>query len=162
MKPIRAVQQEEVWSHWKKVERIPETDVMWRGDIRDPLPKNIKWFLAEIEEEDIEKIFIISSDDWKSITKTFRLLDTVKSLNSIKDDDKVKNILAKKKIYQRDIDGLDRKFILVSPSVNGNFTIIEGNKRAVALLSMNKLIGNQIYLGVSSKIRNYGWARYSL
>lgn len=118
--------------------------------------------MAEIEEEDIEKIFIISSDDWRSITKTFRLLDTVKSLNSAKNDDKVKNILAKKEIYQRDINGLDRKFILVSPSVNGNFTIIEGNKRAVALLSMNKLVGNQIYLGISSKIKNYWWARYSL
>jgi len=161
MKPLRGVQQEEVWNHWKKVERIPETDVMWRGDIRNYLPRNMKWFLAEIEEQDIEKIFVISSDDWKTITETFRLLDTVKSLDTIKDDDMVKNILAKKKIYQHDIDGLDRKFILVSPSVNGNFTIIEGNKRALALLSMNRLVGNQIYLGISSKIKNYVWARYS-
>ena len=118
--------------------------------------------MAEIEEKDIERIFIISSDDWRNITQSFRLLDTVKSLNSLKDDGKVKNILAKKAIYQRDIDSLDRRFILVSLSVNGNFTIIEGNKRALALLSMNELVGNQIYLGVSSKIRNYVWARYSL
>jgi len=67
----------------------------------------------------------------------------------------------KKLIYEENINGLDRKLILVSPSHTGNFTIIEGNKRAVALLSMNKLVGNQIYLGISKQILRYLWARYS-
>lgn len=76
-------------------------------------------------------------------------------------DEKVNDILAKKRIYQSDIGGLDRRLILVAPSIEGNFTIIEGNKRAVALLIIGKLVGNQIYLGISNEIRNYIWARHS-
>jgi len=37
------------------------------------LPKDIQWYLAEVEAEDLEKIFIISSDDWKTITPKFKL-----------------------------------------------------------------------------------------
>jgi len=107
-----------------------------------------------------EKIFIISSNDWKIVTPTFRLLDSLNSLDNL-DESHVKNILEKREIYKKDIDGLDRKFIVVSPSVEGNFIIIEGNKRAVALLSIDKLIGNQIYLGVSKKREGYFWARHS-
>jgi hypothetical protein len=161
MKPIKGVLQNEVWVHWKKVENIPDNETNWRSDIRDPLPANLKWFLAEIDNGDIPKIHIISSDDWKHLTPTFKLIDAVDGLNKNPYDDIVRNILEKKRIYQNDIDGLDRKFILVSSSIKGNFTIIEGNKRAVALQSMKKLAGNQIYLGISSKIRNYWWARYS-
>jgi len=161
MKLIKEVKQEEVWNHWKRVERIHETTIWWRSDIRHPLPRNLKWYLAEIEEKDIEKIFVISSDDWKTLTATFTLSEATEVFNKGIADEKVGNILAKKKIYQNNLDGLDRRFILVAPSINGSFTIIEGNKRAVALLSMNKLVGNQIYLGISREIRNYHWARYS-
>ena len=143
------------------MEQIPDDITQWRNDIRDSLPSNIKWFVAEIEEKDLEKTYIISSDDWKNLTQTFKLLDVVDALNKGLNDDKIKNILAKRSIYESNINGLDRKFTLVSPSTEGNFTIIEGNKRAVALQSLNKLVGNQIYLGVSNKINNYWWARYS-
>jgi hypothetical protein len=51
MKPIKGCKQDEVWAHWKRVEKIPENDTGWRGDIRDPLPTNLKWFLAEIEQK---------------------------------------------------------------------------------------------------------------
>ena len=161
MKPIKGCQQEEIWNHWKKIEKIADDSITWREDIRNPLPNDIKWFLVEIEEKDLPKIYIISSDDWKIITKSFKLLDAVRVLNSDLIDGKIKTIKEMKKIYEHDIDGLDRKFILVSPSVGGNFTIIEGNKRSMALQSINKLIGSQMYLGVSNKIRYYKWARYS-
>lgn len=159
MKIIRKCEQNEVWNHWKRVEGFPKDN--FRSDIRDPLPRDIQWYLAEIEKEDLERIFIISSDDWKTITNTFRLLDVVGSLNRDMDDDKIRNILQKKMIYQNDINGLDRKFILVGPSTEGNLTIIEGNKRAAALQSIGKLVGNRIYLGISNGIRNYVWTRYS-
>jgi hypothetical protein len=161
MKPIKGCQQNEIWNHWKKVEKIPDNDINWRCDIRDPLPTNLKWFFAEIEEKDIPKIYIISSDDWETIAPSFKLLDAVDALDRNNNNDIIENIKAKRAIYQNAIDGLDRRLILVSPTVEGNFTIIEGNKRAVALQSIKKLVGTQIYLGVSRKIEGYWWARNS-
>ncbi len=88
----------------------------------------MQWFLAEIEKEDLEKIYIISSDDWLEFTPTFKIHDAVNSLGKV-DEPHVENILKKKKMFEKGIDLLDRKFLLVSPSIIGNFTIIEGNKR---------------------------------
>ena len=159
MKIIISCLAKEVWRHWKKVESFSSPDFRW--DIRGKLPKNIRWYLAKIEEKDLEKIYLISSDDWKIFTKTFRLLDVVRSLNYV-DDEKVRDIEEKKRIYQNNIDALDKKFIVVSPSIEGNFTIIEGNKRAVALQCLGKLVSNEIYLGISNNIRKYVWARRSI
>ena len=77
------------------------------------------------------------------------------------EDNKITDILEKRRKYEEDIDSIDRKFILVSPSIDGNFTILEGNKRAVALQSINRLTGNHVYLGISKQIRDYVWARYA-
>jgi len=172
MKPIKEVTQEEVWEHWKCIEKWSIEKFRW--DIREDLVEHydMRWFLAEIEKEDLENMFIISSDDWRVITKTFRLLETVKEFQQDVNEKRIKDIprerlkkvcdiQVKKLIYEEDIYGLDRKLILVSPSPTGNFTIIEGNIRAVALLSMNKLVGNQIYLGISKQILQYLWARHS-
>jgi hypothetical protein len=160
-KLIKTCSQEEVWRHWNKIEKHESVNT-WRWDIKSPIPLDIKWYVAEIEERDVNNIYIISSDDWKTITKSFKLLEVVDALNKGIYDDKITNILEKKVIYQKDIDGLDRTFVFVSPSVDGNFTILEGNKRAVALQSLNKLVGNHIYLGISRKIEQYLWARYSI
>lgn len=83
MKLINQVNQAEVCSHWKRVEKL--SGDRFRGDIREDLVEkyDVNWFLAEIEEKDLGKIFIISSGDWKVITKTFSLLDTVASFDKI-------------------------------------------------------------------------------
>lgn len=109
MKPIKGCLRDEVWTHWKKVEKISDSDINWRRDIRDLLPTDLKWFLVELEEKDIPKIYIISSDDWRSLTPSFKLLDAVDALSKNINNDKIANILAKRAIYQNNIDGLDRK-----------------------------------------------------
>jgi catalase len=74
---------------------------------------------------------------------------------------KIDDIKAKRAIYQQNINGLDRRLVMVSPTQEGNFTIIEGNRRAVALQSISKLVGTQVYLGISYNIANYEYARYT-
>lgn len=159
LKIVKNCSANEVWSHWRRVEGFSNPYFRW--DVRGILPSNIESYFAQIEEKDLEKMFFISSDDWKKLSETFRLFDVVDAIDHV-DDEKVKNILDKEEIYQKDIDALDRKFILVAPSIKGNFTIIEGNKRAVALQRLGKLVGNQIYLGISNGIKEYWWARYSV
>lgn len=157
MKPIKKVTQKEVWDHWKKVEG--HQGKVWREDIKSPLPNDLIWALAEITEEDIPKIYIISSTDWLKITPKYKLLDAVDSLVRNIKNEKIDNIKLKRSVYQENLDGIDRRLILVCPNPAGNFTIIEGNKRAVALQSIKKLAGTQIYLGYSKGINYYWWSR---
>lgn len=59
MKIIKEVQLKEVWNHWNEVEGQPKENVTWRSDIRCPLPckHEIRWYLAEVEEQDLKRIF---------------------------------------------------------------------------------------------------------
>ena len=65
MRIIKRVNQSEVFSHWEKVEKI---SIWSRQDIVFPLVAygDLVWSLAVIEDADIEKIHICSSDDWKT------------------------------------------------------------------------------------------------
>ena len=49
----------EVWNHWKEVEGF--SDAYFRWDIRGKLPSDITGYVAQIEEQDLEDIFIISA-----------------------------------------------------------------------------------------------------
>jgi hypothetical protein len=160
MKPLRGCSQYEIIDHWRTTEHY--RTIFFRCDIIEKLPNDLKWFEVEIESNDIEKMYIISSDDWRILTSSFRVIDVVNSISKGKIDEKfVPNILEKKIKYEENINSIDRKLILVSPTIHGNFTIIEGNKRAVALHSINKLVGNTVYLGISNDVRSFVWARYA-
>ena len=43
-------------------------DPNFRGDIRDPLPTDLNWYLAEIQKSDVDSMFILSSDDWANVS----------------------------------------------------------------------------------------------
>ena len=163
MRIIKQVNQSEVFSHWEKVEKI---SILSRQDIVFPLVAygDLIWSLAVIEDSDIDKVFICSSDDWKTdglCDPNFKLITAIK--NYKKSDfrqGKYVDIKAKEEIFSRNISGLDTKLILVGDSQTGCFTLIEGCKRSVALGSLNKLIGLEVYIGVSPAIKNYVWSRY--
>jgi len=159
MRIIQECTFDEVVAHWRDVEqwRVPIS----RTDILDPLPDDIRWHEAELQTADLDKIFIISSDDWRTITDSFRVNDTVDILDSGLQDDKITIINRYRACFEKKLNSKYRRLILVSPSFEGNFTIIEGNKRAVALSSINELRGTHVFLGVSSEIEHYVWARYA-
>jgi len=169
MKFLHDVKQSEVFDHWRKVENIKEPLCKsYRRDIISPLIKygDVKWGLFEIEEEDIDLIYQISSDDWSReglCIPNFKLSTVVKNyVEKQFSGEKFQNIKEKEKIYSLDIDALDSRFILVSSSFGGPFTILEGNKRAVALGKLDKIIGLNAYLGLSEKIEGYFWTRHTV
>jgi len=110
MRLLKECKQDEVWNHWKKVEGF--SDDNFRRDIRSYLPSDIKWYLAKIEEQDLQKLYIISSDDWRKLTETFKLVDVANAINNDICDEKVRDIKEKEKLYQNNINSLDKKFIL--------------------------------------------------
>lgn len=163
MKIIKEVTQSEVISHWEKVEKCT---IYARADIVFPFLayNNLVWNTAQIEQGDLNKIFIISSDDWKTdgvCVPDFKLTTAIVNYNnSLKSSGKFLDIKNKEKIFTSGNNFLDTKMILVANNPIGPYTIIEGNKRSIALGSLNKLVGINIFIGISEAIRGYIWSRY--
>ncbi len=111
-----------------------------------------------------DKIYICSSDDWSAeglCVPDFKLTSTIENYkNSDFTQGKYQNIKAKEDIFVKDLNGLNTKLILVADNPEGPYTLIEGCKRSVALSKLDKLVGSQVYVGVSLGIKTYIWARY--
>lgn len=137
----------------------------FRSDIRGPLPADLAWYLAEIEEKDVDRLFIISSSDWADITGgTFRVADVVGRLHrqSCNPDTQRLGEDIQEKMQFLDAGGeLDTRLIAVThcPELTGPFTVIEGNRRSVALCAREGLVGCRIFVGVSPAIKDYRWAK---
>lgn len=163
MKIIKNVSPGEVWNHWKTVEGFTTDD--FRSDIRNPIPSDTKWFLAMIEQVDIQYLYIISSGDWSDISKgTFLVKEVANNLSNNSSNEhtiRISNDIKSKENFLRSGKLFDTKLILVSDNAESFLTIIEGNRRSVALLSVGKLIGREVYLGRSNSMKSYVWARYS-
>jgi len=164
MRTIKSVTQGEVFSHWEEVEK---RSIFQRADIAFPLVAyaNLRWFSATTEQEDIKSMFIISSGDWSTeglCVPNFLLTTAVENYkNTPHQSGKFKDIDEKERLFASDPLILDTKLILVAPEEAGPYTIIEGNKRAVALQNLNKMVGLEVYLGVSPNIKTYVWAMCS-
>lgn len=163
MKIINTVTQGEVFSHWEMVEK---RSIWQRSDIVFPLIAygDLLWNLAEIEGTDLNRIYICSSDDWLTEGLCFPDFRLITAIENYKKSNfsygKYADIKAKENIFIRDANGLDSRFIIVADNASGPYTIIEGCKRGIALGSLDNLIGKEIYLGVSSHLKNFVWARY--
>jgi hypothetical protein len=172
MKIRETITQAQVWNHWFKVEH-PEQGILagsaleqsvlsWRSDIKGPLPHDLVWYTADIEEGDIEHLHIISSSDWSDISQQTYLVEKVagnlKNNFVNKDSLRISKDIQSKLLYLRRGGTFDTRLVLVSDKISGPFTILEGNRRAVALLSLEILVGTKIYLGVSNEIKHYMWS----
>jgi len=163
MKIIESVTQGEVFSHWEKIEK---RSIWQRADIVFPLVAyaDLTWSLTEIESADIEKLYICSSDDWQAEGLCFPDFKLVTAIDNYKKSNfsygKYADIKGKENVYVKSVNDLDNKFILVADSITGPFAIIEGCKRAVALGKLDKLTGNEVYLGTSPSIRSFVWTRH--
>ena len=112
MKVIRECPQEEVLDHWRRLYNY--RTIFFRCDILENLTNDLHWFEVEIEKEDIDKLFIISSDDWgpsdAGITTTFKVVEVADNLKKgIRDNRIMPKILEYRKRYEEDIDSIDKK-----------------------------------------------------
>lgn len=169
----KTVAQTQVWDHWFKVEQpkqhaslagsaLEQAASLWRGDIKGPLPGGLVWYEAEIEQGDIESLHIISSSDWADISQqTFlvkKIADNLKGNFTNEDSIRISKDIKNKLLYLEGGNTFDTQFVLVSDKISGPFTILEGNRRAVALLVLKMLVGTQVCLGLSTGIKQYVWS----
>jgi len=148
-------------------ENRQKISIAQRADIILPLVAyaDLEWSLVELEGADLDKLYIISSDDWRVdglCIPDFKLVTAISSYQkSTRSDGKFADIKAKEDIFVTNPSALDTKFIFVATKQGGPFTLIEGNKRSVALGNLEKLVGLEVFLGTSPAIKNYVWSRYA-
>ncbi len=163
MNKIKTVTQREVFNHWELIEK---RSIWQRSDIVFPLVAyaDLSWSLTEINNADINKFYICSSDDWRTEGLCFPDFKLVTAIENYKKSNfsygKYADIKAKEDIFAKDLNGLDTRFIVVADNTSGPFPVIEGCKRCIALGNLNKLTGNEVYLGISPNIKTYVWARH--
>ncbi len=130
-----------------------------RSAILDKLPQDVSWKLAEIEESDIDQIYSIPVFDWFLDTgKTFRfkfILDHLSPKRGPFPSPKTHHQIIDEIIKSGKIEG---KLVVVTPSVKGKITIIDGIHRGSALLIKNQLIGKTVNLGISPGIATWDWS----
>ena len=165
MRTVRQVSERDVWDHWRRIENHRSSS--FRSDIRDQLPSELTWSLCVVEGLDVDRLYIISSDDWSDISGgTFLAsevavrLDT-KSNNA--DTIRIANDIRKKLNYIDSGGHLDSHLVAItnSPSLTGPFTLLEGNRRCVAFYLRRTLIGSEIFVGFSPAVVECKWARHT-
>lgn len=162
IKKLRESSYSEVIEHWQIVEEINNLEMSHRKELIVPL-KNATWYYCKIDSSDINQIHIISSSDWIDDglcpEYNFSLKQVVEEFSKkpVNFNDKTLNILEKIRNFINNINSINKEFVLVSESEEGPFTIIEGNKRCVALAYLNKLTSIEIYLGVTN-LSTYKWS----
>jgi hypothetical protein len=165
MRSICKVPQDDVWRHWQRVEGNNPLD--FRSDIRSRLPANLTWHLCEVESQDAERLFIISSDDWAEISGgSFRVVDVNARLDTPSTNANTVRIgddIRRKIEHVRAGGQLDTQLIAItdSQSLVGPFTLIEGNRRSVTFLRRDTLVGSSIFVGYSPLVANCVWARHT-
>jgi len=126
---------------------------------------DLQWNQTRLEKADLNKIYIISSDDWKGDGLCIPDFKLVSAINNYQKSTKLKgkfaDIKAKEDIFASGSSVLDTRLILVAMDKDGPLTIIEGNKRSVALGNLGKLVDLEVYVGTSSAIKNYVWSRHA-
>jgi len=165
VRPIQQLEEREVWDHWQRVEG--HSSPSFRSDIRRKLPSNLSWYLCEVQPEDLDRLFVISSDDWADISGgTFRVSDVanrVEVQSSCPDTIRIAEDI-RCKISSVDTGReLDRRLIGItdSPSLFGPFTLIEGNRRSATFYRRGLLVGSLVYIGYSPLVVDCFWARHT-
>lgn len=165
MLPLRQVAQNDVWEHWQRVENNPSPD--FRSDIRNALPADLTWFLCEVQPYDIDRLFIISSDDWFDISGgTFRVIDIAARLDYFSTNEhtiRIASNIHNQLSFLSSGGHLDCRLVSItdSPSLFGPFTLLEGNKRSVTFFLRNALIGSSIFVGYSHAVVDCVWTRHT-
>ena len=133
----------------------PNSDV-WR-----PLPSGIRWFEAELEETDIDLLYLIGSADLMQTFGSYRICRITRSQEGQDEFNHRNRIRAIVAALRRD-QHIERP-ILVGDSALGPFVIIDGNHRCLAHHVEQRVVGLKVYCGVvAGLLRGYCWARQAL
>lgn len=166
------------WEHqvlpsWRAAARNSENA---NADIWGRLPANVCWVEGEIEAQDVAQCYVVGSQDWhdvfgsyqlQAISKRFQADQLIPASPSV--DDKYhhherirhlcQSIANPENAAKRQLPPL----ILVAANVAGPKVLLDGNHRALALLELEKFVGQRCFLGLHSQMESeFLWMRRAL
>ena len=156
MKIITQINSESVYETWEQMDN--------RGIHQELQSKyNPIWFRANIESIDLHNIYIIYAKDWKDheicIQNDYRLNSAYRNYLLLPNTNtKKQEILERKMAINNEDPRMDLTLFLCAKNIkDGPYVILEGNKRAMALKDLNRIVGTEIYLGISERIESWGY-----
>lgn len=131
-----------------------------RQPMIDPIPSDTQWYVIDFNKEDLNRTFIVPSDDWFPMTNnSYRILEAIKNVGgNLNHADRVRKIMDS--VVGENVS---KNLILVASSPESPFTVIEGNHRVVAFVSKalnnseTDIIIEEIFLGISPQMKGYIW-----
>ena len=155
MKVLNRTDESAMLAYWRDYERIPPERPVRPDILHADFPQDAVWYRAQIEARDILRLFMISVHDFGPISCNTWLLATAAQnyAQGFKDPDHTLRI---QKLLAR--ESFDPRLIVVADSLDGPYTIIDGNHRAIILAERNQLIGQECFLGIHPRIRQFNHA----
>lgn len=144
------------------------------SDIWSRLPPGVCWLAGEIEEQDLAQLRVVGSQDWcdtfgsyqlQHISQIYQASQAQQQAGGDPPTDpchhhaRIKNLCHSLQQNPRDTAAL----ILVAANVQGPKVLLDGNHRAIALLQLQRLVGQRCYLGLHSRMEeDFLWMRRAL
>lgn len=142
-------------------------DARFRDEVLRTLPSDAIWSTAELEAEDISRLFCLSRPEWVDLTQsTFRFSRALQNLetpsanpHTLRIQDDVGRMLR----WIREFDARGLRLFAVTDTLEtaAPITIIDGMSGALALARLNRLAGTPIFLAVTPQARSWRWSRDS-
>lgn len=127
-----------------------------RFPLLDTLPPNVTWHLATYDRADVSRTYVVASTEWGPISgNTYRADVVLRNINA------AGNPAAKIRDVKSSLASVDRRLILVASDINFVLSIIEGNHRAIAIISdafdrnTRDPVIPEVFIGISPDIRQY-------
>lgn len=129
-----------------------------RKPMLDPLPPDTVWHIASFDKEDIQRTYVVPSNDWGTVSSnTYHPLKIMENLHL--DDGHAKKINSIKATLSQ--NSIDTRLILVASSIDYILTLIEGNHRGVAIFmdaferEIQNPIIDEVFVGISPTMKDY-------
>jgi hypothetical protein len=127
-----------------------------RSNMLNPLPGDTIWYSTTYDRADLNRTFVVASNDWGPVSgHTYRLSAVLQNLNM--NDAHAQKIVS----MQASLASLSSRIILVASDLSSILTIIEGNHRGAAFIAdavarnvPDPLI-QEVFVGVSPNMRRY-------
>ncbi len=132
------------------------------------LPKDVRWFLAELELNDINRIRVFPRGHWPKMTtdSNFNISEITRHIRERKFDPEVgEDVTAIHAIAYQHREQPDRSAVLlIGVDEDKPLTILEGNHRmiAAALLSEERLTCFRAFVGLSPSMTDCFWYHTTL
>ena len=128
------------------------------SDVWGNLPQNVCWLVANIDDIDTSRLYVIGSSDWMETFGTYKVQDIAAKPSSTTDDKYKHNSRIKGIGVAYSLGKNLEPIILVCHSGEGPFVVVDGNHRAVAMQKEGLLVGKQVFVGMHARMgTEFNW-----